>query len=210
MFYYLLRYTISVLSTLLFHRHVIGRENIPQHSACIVVANHVNLLDSPILGVSLGRRVFFMAKEELFQSSVTGWLAEQFGAFAVAKGRLNRRAGRKALELLAHGQVLIIFPEGKRSYNGNLGQAYPGAALLAIKSGVPIIPVGISGTRQLTGKWWFRGRPRITINIGRPLRLSNLHDKFSKEETGNFSRNIMINIAKLLPQEYRGNYDDLT
>ena len=124
MFYYILRYTISVLSILLFHRHVIGGENIPKHRACIVVANHVNLLDSPILGVSLGRRVYFMAKEELFQSRVTGWLAEQFGAFAVAKGRLNRRAGRKALELLAHGQPLIIFPEGKRSDNGELGKAY--------------------------------------------------------------------------------------
>ena len=137
MFYYFLRISISLLSRLALRCKVIGKGNMPQHSACIVVANHVNLLDSPLLGVSLGRKVYFMAKEELFRSRTIGWLAEQFGAFSVAKGKINRRAGRTALELLAKGQALIIYPEGGRSEDGKLGQAYSGAALLAMKTRCP-------------------------------------------------------------------------
>jgi 1-acyl-sn-glycerol-3-phosphate acyltransferase len=147
-----------------------------------------------------------MAKEELFHSRFIGWLAEQWGAFPVAKGKLNRRAGHRALELLAQNQALIIFPEGRRSKDGKLGQAYSGAALLAAKSGVPIVPVGISGTGQLVGKWWFLKRPRITLHIGQPFKLSASHNKLSKEEIARLTCEIMMHIAELLPQEYRGSY----
>jgi 1-acyl-sn-glycerol-3-phosphate acyltransferase len=124
MFYYFLRFIISFLSKVLVRCQVVGGENVPKHAACIVVANHVNLLDSLLIGVNLRRRVYFMAKEELFHSRPIGWMAEQFGAFPVAKGRFNRRAGRRALELLAHNQALMIFPEGRRSKDGKLGEAY--------------------------------------------------------------------------------------
>jgi 1-acyl-sn-glycerol-3-phosphate acyltransferase len=147
-----------------------------------------------------------MAKEELFHSCLIGWLVKQFGAFPVAKGKLDRRAGRRALELLSSGHALVILPEGKRSEDGRLGHAYPGAALLAIRSDVPVLPVGISGTGQLLGKWWFLRRPRITFNIGQPFTLSNSHDKFSKAEIANLTHEIMMNIAELLPHEYRGHY----
>ena len=206
MFYYLLRFTISLLSKLLLRCQVVGKGNVSKHAACIVVANHVNLLDSPLIGVNLGRKVYFMAKEELFHSRSIGWMAEQFGAFPVAKGKLNPRAGRRALELLAQSQALIIFPEGRRSEDGKLGRAYSGAALLAAKSGVPIVPVGISGTGHLMGKGWFLRRPRITINIGQPFTLSDSHDKLSKEEVAYLTCEIMTHIAELLPQEYRGRY----
>jgi 1-acyl-sn-glycerol-3-phosphate acyltransferase len=206
MFYYLLHFLISLLSSLFLHRQVSGKKNMPRHTACIIVANHVNLLDSPILGVSLGRRVYFMAKEDLFHSRIIGWLAKQFGAFSVAKGRLNRRAGRTALELLANGQALIIYPEGKRSDDGKLGQAYSGAALLAVKSGAPIVPVGISGTRWLVGKIWFFKRPKITLNIGQPFTLFTSHDKLRQDETTRLTHEVMMHIAALLPPDYRGRY----
>jgi len=207
MFYYYLRFNVSLLCRLLLHCKVTGKRNLPQHNACIVVANHVNLLDSPILGVSLGRRVYFMAKEEVFHSRFLGWLAEQSGAFPVAKGKLDRRAGRRASEILAAGEVLIILPEGRRSSDGKLGHAYPGVALLASKAGVPIVPVGISGTGQLIGKWWFLKRPSITVNIGQPFTLPNSTDKLSKEEIAHLTDEIMMRIAQLIPPEYRGRYN---
>jgi 1-acyl-sn-glycerol-3-phosphate acyltransferase len=210
MFYYLLRFLISLLSSLFLRRQMSGKGNMPKHTACIIVANHVNLLDSPILGVSLGRRVYFMAKEDLFHSRIIGWLAKQFGAFSVAKGRLNRRAGRTALELLANGQALIIYPEGKRSDDGKLGQGYSGAALLAVKSGAPIVPVAISGSRQLIGKKWFFKRPKITLNIGQSFTLSASQDKLSKEETARLTHEVMLHIASLLPPDYRGRYANQT
>jgi len=207
MFYHILRTSFSTAAGLTLRCNVTGRDNLPRHSACIVVANHVNLLDSPVLGVRLGRKVYFMAKEEMFHPRIIGWLAEQFGAFPVIKGRINRRAGRTALELLASGQALMIYPEGKRTEDGKLGPAYTGAALLAMKSGVPIVPVGIIGTSQLKGKWWFLKRPIITLNIGQPFTLSaSSPEKFSKEETARNTREIMMHIAELLPPEYRGRY----
>jgi 1-acyl-sn-glycerol-3-phosphate acyltransferase len=206
MVYYFLRGLITFVSRLSLRRKVIGKKNIPQHRACIVVANHVNLVDSPLIGISLGRKVHFMAKEDLFHSRIIGWLAEQFGAFPVAKGKLNRRAGRTAVELLASGQALIIYPEGQRSPDGKLGPAYSGAALLATKSGVPIVPVGIIGTGKLKGKWWFLRRPKIIMNIGEPFSLPACSDKPTKEEITGMTREIMMHIAQLLPEDYRGCY----
>ena len=206
MIYYILRCAITFVSGLALRRKVIGKKNMPQHNACIVVANHVNLLDSPLVGISLGRKVHFMAKEDLFHSRVIGWLANQFGAFPVAKGKLNRRAGRTAVELLANGQALIIYPEGQRSLDGKLGPAYSGAGLLATKSGVPIVPVGIIGTGKLKGKWWFLRRPKIIMNIGEPFLLPALTDKPTKGEISGMTREIMLHIAQLLPEDYRGSY----
>ena len=207
MFYYVLRIIVIFLSKLAIRRRVVGLNNVPRQKACIVVANHVNLLDSPLLGISLGRKVYFMAKEELFESDLVAWAANNFGAFPVAKGKLDRRAGRKALELLSQNQALVILPEGKRSENGKLGQAYPGAALLAFRSNVPIVPVGIMGTKNLSGKLWFLKRPIIEINIGMPFRLSYNKDKLSKEDISCFTNEIMTHIAELLPPELRGQYE---
>ena len=206
MVYYVLRGFITFVSRLSLRRKVIGKKNMPQHSACIVVANHVNLVDSPLIGISLGRKVHFMAKEDLFHSRIIGWLADKFGAFPVAKGKLNRRAGRTAVELLANGQALIIYPEGQRSWDGKLGPAYSGAALLAVKSGVPIVPVGIIGTAQLKGKWWFLRRPKITFNIGQPFTLPAYPEKPTKEMVNGMTRDIMLHIAVQLPEDYRGSY----
>lgn len=171
-----------------------------------MVANHVNLLDSPILGISLGRKAYFMAKEEMFDNPLVSFLARRFGGFPVAKGRLDRRAGKAALEHLERGHALVIFPEGKRSPDGRLGPAYNGAALLASRTGAPVVPVGITGTSQLTGKTWFLRRPRIALNIGKPFILSRRGDKLSKDTTAQLTVEIMRHIAAQLPEEYRGHY----
>jgi 1-acyl-sn-glycerol-3-phosphate acyltransferase len=204
-FYYVLCCGISLLSNIALRRRVVGKHNVPR-GACIIVANHVNLLDSPIIGVSLRRRAYFLAKEELFRSPVFGWLARHFGAFPVAKGRLNRQAGRKSLELLSRGQAIIIYPEGRRSNDGRLGRAYPGAVLLAAKTGAPILPVGITGTRQLIGKWWFLRRPVITLNIGESFELPPINSKMDRQSTARLCDEVMSHIARLLPEEQRGRY----
>ena len=207
MFYYIFRGGITFILGLLGRCHVHGQENIPLDNGLIIVANHVNLLDSPILGVTLRRKLYFMAKEELFQSRITGWLVKQFGAFPVAKGKLDRRAGKIALDLLTRGEALFLYPEGKRSADGQLGPAYSGAAILALRSGVPILPVGISGTSQLVGKWWWLRRPKIDIHIGRVFRLdADAGAITGREHSQAITQSIMLRIAGQLPAEYRGIY----
>jgi 1-acyl-sn-glycerol-3-phosphate acyltransferase len=207
MFYYIFRGGIRVAMTLLGRCRVYGQENIPLRGGVIIVANHVNLLDSPILGVSLRRRLYFMAKEELFESRFTRWLVTQFGAFPVAKGKLDRRAGKIALDLLGKGKALFLYPEGKRSADGRLGTPYNGAAMLSLRSGAPILPVGISGSSQLVGKWWWLRRPVIDIQIGKVFKIEAADNAMiNREYAQEVTRTVMLRIAALLPPEYHGRY----
>jgi 1-acyl-sn-glycerol-3-phosphate acyltransferase len=108
--------------------------------------------------------------------------------------------------LLDDGQALVMFPEGTRSKNAQLQSAFPGAALIASRSGVPIVPVGISGTEKMKGMVWMLHRPRISVNIGHPFYLPPVNDKLTKVELAELTNSIMEHIAELLPPQYRGNY----
>jgi 1-acyl-sn-glycerol-3-phosphate acyltransferase len=150
--------------------------------------------------------VIFMAKKELFHFRVIGYFISGFGAFSVHRGQLGRRALRQVHQLLADGQAIIIFPEGTRSKNAQLQHAFPGTALIASHSGVPILPVGIAGTEKIKGAGWMLHRPRIVVNIGRPFYLPSANSKLTKVELVELTNSIMGHIAELLPPQYRGNY----
>jgi len=147
-----------------------------------------------------------MAKKELFHFRVIGYFIRGFGGFSVHRGQLDRKALRQVHQLLADGQALVIFPEGTRSKNAQLQPAFPGAALIASRSGVPVIPVGITGTEKIKGVGWILHRPRITVNIGRPFYLPPVSSKLTKAEMAELTNSIMEHIAELLPPQYRGNY----
>ncbi len=108
--------------------------------------------------------------------------------------------------MLAGGLALVMFPEGTRSRGGQLRSAFPGSALIALRSDVPILPVAITGTEKIKGATWLLHRPRITVNIGHPFRLPQVNGKLSKTELAELTNLIMGHIAELLPVEYRGNY----
>ena len=205
-FYYVGRIMVRMLLTLLTRCQVRGKENIPSQGPLLIVANHLNLADPPLLGVSLGRKVIFMAKKELFHFRAIGYFIGSFGAFPVHRGRLDRRALRQAEQLLAQGLALVMFPEGMRSRSGRLRPAFPGSALIASRSGVPILPVGIIGTEKIKGVTWLLRRPRITVNIGHPFYLPSVSSKLTKAELAELTNFIMGHIAELLPPEYRGDY----
>jgi len=203
-FYYVGRVIARVLFALLTRCEVRGRENIPAEGPVLVVANHLNLTDPPLIGISLGRKMMFMAKEELFRSPLAACFVGGFGAFPVHRGKLDRKALRQSEQVLADGLALIMFPEATRSKSAQLQPAYPGSALIAMRSDVPILPVGISGTERVRGIGWIFRRPRITINIGRPFRLPT-----KKSTRAGLTKNtdlIMERIAELLPPKYRGVY----
>ena len=208
-FYYVGRLITRMLLALFTRWQVNGRENLPREGPLLVVANHVNAADPPILCVSLSRKVLVMAKEELFRSKFVGYFIRGFGSFPVYRGRLDMKALRRAEQLLAQGFALVMFPEGQRSHSGQLQPAFPGSALIAVRSCVPILPVGIIGTKQLRGMGWLR-RPRITVNIGQPFNLTPPNSKPTRTELAGCTKLIMEHIAELLPPEYRGNYTERT
>jgi 1-acyl-sn-glycerol-3-phosphate acyltransferase len=204
--YYVIHFALVSLFGLLSRRRVRGKKNVPDRGGLIFVSNHINLVDSPLLGISLGRRVAFMAKEEVFRSRIIGYIMTSFGAFPVSKGRLDRKALRKATQVLNEGKALVIFPEGMRSRSQRLKLAFHGAALIASRTGVPVIPVGITGTQRIRGLSWVWCRPEIVVNIGKAFTLPRAKGRLTKSELSRLTDLIMERIANLLPLEQQGIY----
>ncbi len=206
MLYHAIQLALKLLFSLLTRRRVTGRENIPRRGPAIFVGNHIHLFDSPLLWVTLGSRAKFMAKEEMFNSRITGYIMHTCGAFPVAKGRLDMKAFRRAMRTISRGQSLVIFPEGMRSKNKRLKLAFPGAALIATRSGAPIIPVVITGTENLRGIKWLWRRHRISVHMGPSFMLPPVEGRLTKYKLAKLTDIIMESIAHLLPEEYHGQY----
>lgn len=205
-FYYVVRAMIGILLILLTRYQLRGRDNIPSQGAVLVVANHLSLADPPLIAFSLGRKVAFMAKEELFRSRFSSYFLRSLGAFPVYRKQTDRQAIRQAKQILAEGMALVMFPEGKRSPEAQLQPALSGSALIACHSSAPILPVGIIGTEKIKGIAWVLHRPQITVNIGHPFYPPSVDGKLTKDELARLTSYIMERIAELLPSEYQGNY----
>jgi 1-acyl-sn-glycerol-3-phosphate acyltransferase len=205
-FYYLGRIIVWMSFLILTRWQVNGRENVPSQGPLLIVANHLHLVDPPLLGISLQRKIIFMAKEELFHSKFLSYFIRRLGSFPVHRGRLDREALQQADQVLARGLALVIFPEGMRSKNGKLQPAFRGSALIALRSSAPILPIGITGTDKIRGAAWVLRRPRVIVNIGKPFYLPPVSDKLIKTEMDKLTGSIMGCIAQLLPPEYRGDY----
>lgn len=203
--FFILCNTIVNVGLVFFSRWQIeGKENVPQDGPLIVVANHLSMVDPPLLGASIPRRIIFMAKEELFVNSFSRFVCENYGSFPVKRDQLDGKAIRTARELLEDGKVLGMFPEGRRSRNGLLQSAEAGAALLASHAGAPLLPVGISGTDNIKGLSVIYRRPHIKVTIGKPFMLpEELEHKPSRQKLSEYTDIIMSRIGELLPDNYK-------
>src|SRR4030042_170432 len=203
LFYCVANVAIKILLIALTRWRVEGKENVPRHGSVIVVANHLSNVDPPLLSISVPRRISFMAKQELFRSSFSKFIVRAYGAFPVRRGKLDREAFRQALEILGKGQVVGMFPEGKRSFDRQLLPIQPGTSFIAARSGAPVLPVGISGSEQVKGISVIIQRPSITVKIGRPFTLPYNKDKPLRAQLPQLSEMILEHIAELLPPSYR-------
>jgi 1-acyl-sn-glycerol-3-phosphate acyltransferase len=183
-----------------------GKKNIPQHGPFLIVSNHLSYADTPFLGLSFGRRVTFMAKEELFRNWFIGRIFRHLGGIPVHRGHSNRDALRQAEQVLQKGQILAMFPEGTRSKDLILQSAFPGSALIAFRSKVPILPVAVGGTKEVLHLSCLWRRPRVTLDIGPTFRLPETVTTLNKEQLEEFTDMIMLRIARLLPENLRGKY----
>jgi 1-acyl-sn-glycerol-3-phosphate acyltransferase len=204
-FYHAGRWLTRFLFFILTDCRIRGVENIPQSGPFLVVSNHLNNADPPLVAISIHRKIVFMAKEELFSSRFFGYFVRAFGAFPIHRGRIDREAIRYSKYVLDCGYGLAMFPEGMRSISGCMISALPGSALIAIKNDVPILPVGITGTEIMCGFNWIFKRPRIVVTIGQPFTLPK-NSKVNKQQLNALSDFIMYRIADLLPEKYQGYY----
>ena len=194
---------------LFFGLRVEGVERIPRSGAFIVVANHCSNLDPPMLGWAtghqVGRIVHFMAKIEMRGWPVIGWLATQSGVYFVRRGEGDRAAQRFSLEALADGLPIAVFPEGTRSRDGRMRDFKDGAAYLALRSGAPVLPVGISGSQGMfPGRSRLPHRTRVTIRIGEPISLSDgTSGRVDRGLLATATARLRAAVAELLPPEQR-------
>jgi 1-acyl-sn-glycerol-3-phosphate acyltransferase len=202
--------TCRPLLNILFSWKVEGRENVPLTGPLILVANHVHALDPIFLAFSLPRWITFVAKEELFRSLFLRFWLRWAGSLSIQRGGKVRekqqtlKSARNALEM---GLILGMFPEGGRSHDGKLRESKPGSAVIASKTNVPLLPVGIIGTDKIRGISWLWKRPRIVVNIGKPFKLPPTSGRMSKSQMQLLTTQLMREIAALLPPEYQGAYE---
>ena len=182
---------------------VVGVEKVPKAGPLIVVSNHLSRADPPIISAGIPRRIVFMAKEELFHSPLMALIVKGFGAFPVRKQEADRHALRRAKEVLEKGLALGVFPEGTRSKTGVLQPGMLGAAFIALRTGAPVLPVGIYGTEGLKGAGFLR-HPAITINIGEPFTVAPVQGRVTKQALQGITASMMDRIAQLLPPRYQG------
>jgi len=142
-----------------------GRENIPADGPVVIAANHLSLLDPPVLGAAATRKVHFMAKSELFKPAWFGALIRKLGAFPVRRGAMDRDAIKTGLTILKENKVLAVFPEGTRSKTGELGRAGGGAFMMAVKCKAKIVPAYIYGTDLKRHPGW----PKVRVIFGKPM-----------------------------------------
>jgi 1-acyl-sn-glycerol-3-phosphate acyltransferase len=189
------------------------RENLPDEGAFMAVFNHLNLIDPPLHIISiLPRDSIIMAKEELFFYwpipifRILMDIAEAYPVRRRGTAQERRMAIKYAEEVLAKGLVFGIYPEGTRSKLGFLKEAYTGCALIAVDTGVPLIPVSILGTEKLKGIGWLT-RPKVTITFGKPFTLPPIQGRRTEQKLKELTDYIMSKLAGVLPPEYRGRYE---
>lgn len=191
--YEVLRVVFRAVFKIFFRCRVSGQEQIPKTGGVIVAANHMSLWDPPLVAAYVPRATHFMAKEELFHIPVFNSLIRSLHAFPVRRGAADRGAIRTAIQLLKDGECLGLFPEGTRSKNGDVGRAEPGLALIAVKSGVPVVPAAVVGTDCFLSK----GRlfPTFEVRYGKPISFAA--DQADKAQLQAFSQKIMDEIKAL-------------
>ena len=186
-----------------------GTKNIPHKGPVILVANHLSMLDPLMIALSTpGRRICYVAKEELFSIPGLVIILKLFGSVSIKRGTPDRRALEQSLRILKSGRVLGMFPEGTRSQAGELQEGQRGAALLALHSGAPVVPVGITGTKAVFegGKKWPRRSAPVQVTVGLPIYLAHGPGAIRRHELEEATGTIMRALADLLPEEQRGWY----
>jgi len=183
-----------------------GLEKFPRKGPALVVINHLGDADAPLLVSSVPVELDALGKIELYDLPILGKMMDWYGVIWLHRGQADRRAMRAALDGLAEGRFLAIAPEGRYSLTGALEVGNHGAAFLAYKADVPIIPVVVLGTENehVYGYLKRLRRASVTFRVGEAFRLSQQADRREMMREG--TRQIMESLSNLLPESYRGAY----
>ncbi|MGD9093095.1 MAG: lysophospholipid acyltransferase family protein [Anaerolineales bacterium] len=202
--------TIKGLTRILCRIDTGSLERVPRRGPLILVCNHINFLDAPLMFTHLQPRpVTGFAKSETWDSPLLGPLFDLWGAIPLRRGSVDMTALREGLAALQKGYIVAISPEGTRSGDGRLGQGYPGVVTLALHSGAPLLPLVYYGGERLHTNVRRLRRTDFNIRIGRLIRVDTKDVRVTRHVRQRITDEIMFQLAALLPMKYRGVYSDL-
>ena len=182
-------------------------KQVPERGPLILASNHTGSLEVPLLFVHLQpRKMIGLAKIETWDSRFMGWLFDLWDAIPIRRGEVDLEAVRRCLDVLKAGDMLAVAPEGTRNRTGRLLRAQPGIAMLALRSGVPILPIAHWGGENLSSNLKRLRRTDFHIRVGRPFVVHAGGEKVTAEVRQAIADEIMLQIASLLPDEYHGEY----
>ena len=203
-----LRGLTKLVTFFLLRAEVSGLENFPRYGPALIVFNHLGDADAVLMMGTLPFKspAEGIGKIELNEHWLVGPVFRAHGIIWVHRGQPDRKALRAALDGLAEGRMVTLAPEGRQSVIGGLEEGNAGAAFLALKSGAPIVPIGMTGTENshIYGHLNQWRRAPVTLRVGKPFYLPILEDRQQTLQEG--TRLIMETLASLLPESYRGNY----
>lgn len=209
--YRIARWIIKIVMSLICRVEVRGIEHVPAQGSYIVAANHVGRLEVPVVYTLLDRRdIIMLAAEKYRENALTAWFFKQLNGIFIDRFNADYAALRETLKRLKKGGVLVMAPEGTRSKSGALIEGRDGASYLASVSGAPVIPVGVTGTRdrEVLANLKRLRRSRVVLNVGPAFTLPALKSQEREEKLKEYTDEIMCQIAALLPEDYRGVYAD--
>lgn len=202
-----LRSIIGFLLKQLTQTEFIGVENIPPEGGVLIACNHMSRLDIPVLFITPNRpEITALVTTKYLKYPLLRWFIVTAEGIWLDRDTADFSAFRKAVEALKQGKALGIAPEGTRSQTAKLIEGKPGTALLALRTGVPIVPVAIVGTEDGMSKLLRLKRPRITAEYGKPIIPPKLDRSNREGQLQNLTDEVMCRIAAMMPQKYHGFY----
>jgi 1-acyl-sn-glycerol-3-phosphate acyltransferase len=200
----------KVLTGILCRIHDESLAMVPRKGPLIIAINHINILEVPLIYVALQpRSIGGFSAAKRWKVWWTRWLLNVAGAIPLHRGKADLNAMRKGLDWLKKGNILIIAPEGTRSYDGRLQRGHPGIVLLAMRTNTPILPLVFFGHERFEENLKHLKRTDFYLAVGKAFYLYIKGEKVTHEIRQQMTDEIMYKLAALLPPENRGIYSDL-
>jgi 1-acyl-sn-glycerol-3-phosphate acyltransferase len=195
--YQIVRFIVTSFCRVWCRMSVEGREHVPAEGIFILAPTHRSILDTPIASAATHRRMRFMGADKYWKNEAFGRLLTALGGFPVSRGTADREALRRCIAVLEAGEPLVLFPEGERKMGPLVHPLFDGATYIAVKAGVPIVPVGIGGSERAMPKGAKYIRPsRLHVVIGEPIQAST--DATSPKEQRDAARQLTVDLHREL------------
>jgi 1-acyl-sn-glycerol-3-phosphate acyltransferase len=174
-----------------------GRENVPE-GGCLIVSNHVSFMDPTTVGWAVAREIYYLGRKSLFKPPFWSWFLPICNVLPIDRDGRDVSGLRRIIKMLKEGHAVLLFPEGTRSDDGTIQPAEPGAGLVAMKAGVPILPVRVFGTFESLSRHTKRLRFHpIRVVIGKPYLPTIPEGKKEKDSYGDVAQQMMDHVAAL-------------